>query len=251
MSQTSLEKSSQVLFQAAQKLNLHPRWLTDWGLISITVNGVEKYICMSKTVVNTQISAYLSANKSATRVILERHGLPNIPYLTPPNLEEAEAFFEEHHPLVAKPTMGQRAEGVQLIKTREELRQLDLSSLILEKYIAGPEFRYLVLQNQVIAVQQKLFDGELYAPDDSRRLSYFPLRWDPQLVDYALLVTKVLGLGFAAVDFKIDEWERPFVLEVNSAPALWRFEQPDEGPAVPVAEMLLKAVVDKMERELL
>ncbi len=251
MSQTSLGKSSQFLLQAAQKLNLQPKRLTDWGLMSITVNGVEKYICVSKTIVNTQISAYLSGNKSATRVILDRHGLPNIPYLTPQNLEEAEAFFEEYPPIIAKPTMGQRAEGVRLIKTREELTQLDLSPLILEKYIAGPEFRYLVLQNQVIAVQQKLFEGEIYTPNNSRRLSYFPLRWDPQLVDYALLVTKALGLGFAAVDFKIDESERPFVLEVNSAPALWRFEQPDEGPAVPVAEMLLKAVVDKMERELL
>lgn len=244
MSPSSLENSTKALFAAAEKLNLSPKWLTKWGLLSVQIKGIERYLFMSKSTVNTQISSYLSLNKHATRTILERHGLPNIPYATPQSLGELQHFFDEHQPIVSKPTLGQRAQSVRLIKTASDLANIELKSNIFEKYIEGPEYRYLVLQGKVIAVQQKVFDGELYQPKNSRRISYPQAEWAPQLVDIALKATAALGLGFAAVDFKQNVQGENFVLEVNSAPALWRFESPDEGPAVPVSEMLLTAMIE-------
>jgi len=249
--QTSLQKSTQALFSAAQRLKLRPEWITPWGLMSVHIHGIIKYLFISKTLINTQMSAYLSANKQATRAILALHHLPNIPYSTPTTHAELKDFFSQNHPIVAKPTMGQRAEGVRLIKVPSELAEIDLSGMIFEKYIHGPELRYLVLQGQIIAVQEKVFGGEMYTPENSKRTSVPPEKWNQKLVEMSLKTAEVLGLGFCAVDYKQDEDGKWLVLEVNSAPALWRFEKPDEGPAVPVSELLLKATIAEVERSLL
>lgn len=243
MSQTSLQKSSNALFSAAKRLKLAPEWITPWGLMSVQINGIEKYLFMSKTLLNTQISSYLSANKHATRAILGRHGLRNIPYCSPSTLSELASFFETHQPIIGKPTMGQRAEGILLVNEASELPKLPLSGMIYEKYISGPEVRYLVLQGQVIAVQQKIFETEIYSPENSKRVSFPPEEWDLELSEIAKKIARILELGFCAVDFKQDQDKKWFILEVNSAPALWRFEAPDEGPAVAVSELLLKAVI--------
>jgi len=211
--------------------------------MSIQIKGIERYLFMSKTLLNTQISSYLSANKHATRVILDRHGLRNIPYCSPATLNELATFFETHQPIIAKPTMGQRAEGILVINEAAELSHVPLSGMIFEKYISGPEVRYLVLKDQVIAVQQKVFETEIYSPENSKRVSFPPEEWNLELSQVAKKVANILELGFCAVDFKQDQDKKWYLLEVNSAPALWRFEEPDEGPAVAVSELLLKAIV--------
>lgn len=255
MSLSDLQQSTQALFSAAERLELYPKWITPWGLMSVQIHGIEKYLFMSKSLVNTQMGAYLSANKFATRTILGLHNLPNIPYAAPSNLAELQAFFDQHHPIVAKPTMGQHAEGVRLIKSASELANTPLSGQIFEKYIPGRELRYLVLQNRIIAVQEKVFTGEMYRPDGSTRISFPAEQWDAELSRISLKAANILGLGFCAVDFKQgklehDGGEKWYVLEINSAPSLWRFEKPEEGPAVQVSELLLKETIAVVEANL-
>lgn len=252
MSESSLQRSSAVLFAAAEKLQLEPKFATNYGLISVTYKGITKYIYVSKTLVNTQISAYLSTNKHATRTLLGLHNLPNIPYLTPQNSTELLHFFSEHKPIVMKPTMGQRAEGVRLLKTQaeiEELSPVELKGCIFEKYIVGKEVRYVILDNEVIAVQEKIYEGDVYSPTGSRRRALSGPEWKKELIEHALSATKILGLGFSAVDFKVNPQGEIFILEVNSAPALWRFEQPDEGEPTPVALLLLEATMKRWDTE--
>ncbi len=238
-------RSSQALFAAAEKLQLQPRWVTPYGLFVATRNNVALYFFASKTILNSQLASYLSTNKHATRVILEEHHLPNIPFCTPQSMEELETFFDQHHSIVCKPTLGQRAENVLLIKDKKELAKIQFEVNIFEKYIAGPEYRYLVLQGKVIAVHQKT--KELFSPGELQRISFPAKEWDPQLVQYALHACKVIGdLRFAAVDFKVNAQGEAFILEVNSAPAIWRFGAPDKGPAVPVAELLVQATLESL-----
>lgn len=247
MKPSSLQKSTTALFAAAQKLGLSPTLVTNYGLMTVIFKGIEQYLFVSKTIVNTQLAAYLTANKHATRTVLATHNLPNIPFLTPQSLSELAAFFEQHGQIVAKPTLGQRAEGVRMIRHQTELHQYSTAELknhIFEKYLAGRELRYLVLDDQVIAVQEKVYPGEIYQPGSSTRTSFARSAWDPQLLRDAVKICQVLGLGFGAVDFKVTD-QQYLVLEVNSAPALWRFEEPDQGPSVPVCQLLLEATMKR------
>ncbi len=247
---TSLQRSSQALFESAQRAQLSPHWLSDYGLMEVTFAGGKKLLFANKSELNSQLAAYLSANKHATRTVLHQYDLPNIPYCTPKTLAELESFFVQYQPVVMKPTMGQRAVGVELIKESESLPRTSFSGQIFEQYIRGKELRYLVLQSQVIAVHEKVFAGEIYQPSASQRVSYPQSSWDDQLVRTAVQACQVLGLEFAAVDFMIKTDGVALILEVNSAPALWRFESPDQGPAIAVCDLLLRATLLHWEEHL-
>lgn len=227
----------------ATALGLKPELLTEYGIIAIHPNNQERYVFYGTSVLNNQLASHLATNKHASRIILERHNLPNIPYCLPESESEALEFLKKHKMIIAKPTMGRRSRGIRLIQQADDFKKVNLRTHILEEYIEGRQMRYLVLQNEVIAVHEKVYKEAISRPKQTRRIAYEKKDWDDKIVRLSLLAATALGLNFAAVDFLIDNEARAYILEVNQSPSLLRFNFPDEGPPIDLVKIFLEATV--------
>ena len=130
---------------------------------------------------------------------------------------------------------------------QDQLNGIDLKSSLLEKFIEGEEYRVLVLQDKPIAFHRKFYTTPINDPEKVKRISYPKEKWNQEMVDLSRRCMKVLGLNFGCVDFMIDKEGKIFILEINSAPGLLRFEQPDQGPKVKIATMFLKETLKKFD----
>lgn len=235
--------TAELLFQCAQKMNLQPSWVSPNGLIAITVDGNEQYINLTRSPLNTATGVSISRNKYLTRLVLERNGIQNIPFMRPQTLEEATAFLEAHTKIIAKPVGGSGAHDIHIVTSATQLEGLAITGYILEKYILGQEFRYLVLNSKVIGVHRSEYGVSVAETRDLERISYPEETWDDSLIRSSLQITKILGLTFAAVDYLIDDLGQAHILEVNTTPGIKWFHAPSSGPVVDVARQFLEAIV--------
>lgn len=175
---------------------------------------------------------------------MQRHGLPNIPFTRVRTYDDALAFLAHHGKIIAKPTKGSGSNDIHIITSASQLKTLSLPKYILEKYIAGTEMRYLVLNDAVIAVHRSEYGTSVDKDRELQRISYPQNEWNQTLVDSSLQIAKILGLKFTAIDYMIDESGRTYVLEANSTPGLKWFHAPTSGPIVNVARLFLEALVE-------
>lgn len=236
-------ETAKILYKEAEKMGLHPVWLTNYGLFSIKVNGKLFYIFYSKCILNNSIGSYLAKNKHATRVILGLNNFLNIPFALPENKEEVKKFLKEHGTLVAKPTLGANSRGLRVINSLKDIKGINLLDYIFEKFIEGKEIRYLVLNNEVLSVHEKSFEGPITNPSAIKRISYPKEAWESEMTQTALSVAATLYLKFAAIDFLIDENGKAYILEVNSAPGLRFFQHPSSGPSLDIAKIFLEETI--------
>ncbi len=235
--------TSELLFRAAEKMGLQPSWLTFKGPFVVTIAGEEQYINFARSPLNSQVSASLAKDKYMTRLILERNGLPNIPFARPRTHAEAQLFLAKHKKIIAKPVNGSGARDINIITTDAQLLQLKITDYILEQYISGVEMRYLVLKDDVVGVHRSDYGVSVQATRALQRISFARKDWKPALVEMSRHITDTLGLKFAAVDYLIDDLGRVHVLEVNTAPGFKWFHAPSIGPSVDVARLFLEAIV--------
>lgn len=222
-------------------MDLGPKWLGDYGLVELVINGNKTYLFNSVTGLNTQLSSYLVNNKHTCRLVLEDNHLPNIPYLVDGTPQLVSEFFDIHKKVIAKPVLGSGSRNVEIISSSKKLRELELDGLILEKYIEGKQLRYLVLDNKVIAVHKREFETEIYHPEKGKRISLPARQWSGNLIELSTKITEVFSLRLAAIDIIIDSANTAYVLEINSAPGIYRFYFPDKGPSLNLAQLILKA----------
>ena len=230
-------------------MDLHPVWVTTRGVFVITIDGQERYINLTRSPLNSDASAALAKNKYITRRILERHHLPNIPFIRTRTASEAEAFLNLHGTIIAKPVTGAFARDIHLVTEQAQLTGLHLNQYILEKYIAGREFRFLVLNGKVIGVHRSEYGTSVAEDRSLERISYPQNEWDPVLVATSQRIASILNLNFAAIDFMIDASGRAYVLEVNTMPGLKWFHAPSSGPAIDVARLFLDSIVTSLRTE--
>ena len=237
--------ASQVLFLEAERLGYAPTWKMRDSLFSFQANGRTHFISYTRLHLNSQLGSWISTSKLATHIVLEENGVRTIPFRCPLTLEEALPFFAAHKPVVYKPMAGRQGREVILVTEQAEFEALTFSTqYLLEEYVPGPEYRYLVLQGKVLAVRRKDSDP---APDNRWRSLSTNLtqeEWDPAMAASAERIAGLLRLGFAAVDFIVNEAGEPLVLEANSMPGVRSFYQPDAGEPILVAEPLLKAIIE-------
>ncbi len=246
---SSFLDNSKLLFDKAHEMGLHPNWLHSYGLFSIKVGNKIGYVFAGTSMLNTHLSSYLTRNKHATRVILELHNLPNIPFAVPETLEDAQGFLKKHTNIIIKPTMGTGSQNVHLVTTLDDMKDLVLTDYIFEKYIQGEEMRYLVLNNNIIAVHKRILDGFIYNPMSDTHIALPRKQWDKQLIAIARDCLKALHLNFGAVDFIVDTKKNYFILEVNASPGLKWFKYPVSGPAIDIARLFLEATIEKISKE--
>lgn len=240
--------TAELLYHCAGQMGLQPSWVIPGGVFVIAVEGREIHINLARSPLNSDLGASLAKDKYLARLILGRHKLQNIPFARPATLLEAEVFLARYGKIIAKPVTGAGAQDVHIITSAAQLRNLSIAKYILEQYIAGPEMRYLVLGQEVIAVHQSEYGTSVEATRALRRISYHESEWDTGLVGMSLRIARILGLEFAAVDYLIDDSGRPYILEVNTMPGLKWFHAPSSGPAVDVARMFLTAILDQQPR---
>lgn len=235
--------TTELLFRRAQNMGLQPARITPSGLFAATINGREVYIKYACSPLNSAISASLAKNKYHTRLVLKRHGMPNIPFARPRTQDAAQEFLKAHGKIIAKPVAGSGARDVHIITQASQLHALNVRRYILEQYIAGTELRYLVLNNAIVAVHESQYDGSVSAKRPLKRISYTEDAWDESLITLSLQVAGALSLAFAAIDYLIDASGRVYVLEVNTAPGLKWFHAPTVGPPVDIAQLFLESIV--------
>ncbi len=235
--------TAELLFRSAHQMGLQPTWIVPNGLFAIVHNNVERYINSGRSPLNTHTSASLAKNKYATRLILARHSLPNIPFLKPHTLDEAVEFLGTYGTIIAKPVCGSGAHDIHIITRPVELKELRITQYILEKYVAGKEMRYLVLQGCILGVYQSEYGTSVDEHRPLQVISYPEATWDTSLVELSSRVCQVLGLRFAAVDYLITPEGSHYILEVNTTPDLKWFPAPSSGPPVDVASRFLEAFI--------
>lgn len=237
--QTDL-KSSQLLFEGAAKLGLNPVWETDYGLFSVKLPSQpdRQFFFHSSFNFNGELSRVLTRNKHFTRLILDQHLVNNIPYLLPQSRDQLQEFFKKHQPLICKPLLGKQSQGVKLIKTQKELEGCSLHLTFFEKYIKADEYRCLILQDEVIAMQRKLLKPTPANPWELHYINLEKQDWLQNLASEALRIAKIFQLGWAGIDFLVEESGRSWLLEVNSAPGFVKVHQPDEGESINVCSLV-------------
>ena len=241
--------TAELLFRSAQDMGLRPNWVIPNGLFAVLVNDQEHYVNFARSPLNSHTSASLARDKYLTRRILERHHLPNIPFARPVSPADAASFLRQYGKIIAKPVSGSGAHDIRIITAVRQLQALDITKYILEKYIAGQELRYLVLNGTVIGVHRSSYGTSVKEDRPLQRISYHPSVWDAVLVSSAIQVARILGLRFAAVDYLIDASGQAYILEVNTAPGLKWFHAPTSGPPIDVARQFLEAIFKDSEND--
>lgn len=241
--------SNELLYRCAQTMGLRPAWLKPGGVFVVNIAGKEQYIHGACSPLNSQANAAMAKNKYLTRLILQRNNLPNIPFARPRDHGVAQAFLNKHGKIIAKPVKGSGAQDINIVTNSMQLQALDITHYILEKYIAGQEMRYLVLNGSVVAVHESRYGTSVAADRPLERISYSQQDWDTELVETSLRTADTLGLRFAAIDYLTDATGRSYVLEVNTKPGLKWFHAPTSGPVIDVAHLFLESLLNEHLRE--
>jgi glutathione synthase/RimK-type ligase-like ATP-grasp enzyme len=236
-------ESAELLYNAAQAMGLEPTWITPKGMFAFDLNGSETYVNSSVSPLNPHAASSLARNKNLTRLVLERHGILNIPFLKTKDMADALAFLTAHQQIIAKPNRGSGSEDIHIITKASELQLLPISQYILERYIVGTEYRCLVLEGSVIAVHISEYGTSVAADRHLERYSLPEADWDERLVTTAIEASEAIGLQFAAVDFMMVATHNAYVLEVNSPPGLKWFHAPTSGPPVNIARDFLESLI--------
>ena len=130
-------------------------------------NRVEYVKQATKTSADTYITPLIMENKEVTKLILREHGI-NVPRSTSVNhLDEALKKYSKFHGrnIVIKPKSTNFGEGVLILKdlkSQESYRSAVAqalkydSSVMIEEFIKGREYRFLVVGDEVAAVMHRV-----------------------------------------------------------------------------------------------
>lgn len=134
------------------------------------------------------------------------------------------------HPLIMKPYMGWRGEGIQVIRHESDLSGLrqPSSPLLIQEYIenAGEDLRLYVAGDEVFGIR-KQFSRSSFAVDGE------PTPVSTEMRDLALRCGRVFGLRLYGIDV-IEGREGPRVVDVNYFPGY----KGVPGAAYPVAHCI-------------
>ncbi len=236
--------SSKLLFAEAERRGYQPQWLTEYGWFVFTVDGREVFGYQTKNFGNNQFATWLSDDKYAARLLMDRLQLPTIPYLFTEDFRAVEAFFDRYQPIIAKPVLGLQAKDVVLVKEKSQLALFELPTTIWERYVPGVEFRYFLVKGKVVAVQQQPLQPLPDRPWHKLRINLAEKEWNPELITMATTIQQQLRQAVLAVDFIQDEQGKIWLLELNSMPGLLPLAQPHQGEPVNLAPMLLDVLIE-------
>ena len=161
----SLELSTQILIKEALNRGIEVEVLDfNDNFIRLKKEGRIEYIKQAtRTSADTYISALIMENKDVTKKLLREKGIRVPAGALYNNIEDAIRSFDEYtgKDIVIKPNSTNFGESVSIITGgpaidvfRDSLKEAFISdnSVIVEEFIPGMEFRFLVIDNRVIGV---------------------------------------------------------------------------------------------------
>lgn len=159
-----LELSTQVVIRAAKKRGIEVRVLDDALNVIELTKGTKREVVKQGTITtkDNYLSYELMNDKSLTKLFLMRAGVSTPKGGRFTDLKEAEDFYREHkgESLVVKPARTNFGTGVSVVGRGEEKKFTVAmkrafthdSTVLVEEFIPGDEYRFLVIGGEVIAV---------------------------------------------------------------------------------------------------
>ena len=192
-------------------------------------------------VINLIDNVNLARNKFLTLVKIKNH-LYNIKVpktMEIKNLEDSKNIIQELGlPLVIKLNNGYGGEGISLIRNEIDLKhELKKISLKEESYIAQEAIMTSTCRDvRIVILNSKFFYSfERYNPNDFRSnkhqgggfKDYNPSK---DLINFAIKISKILGLDYCGIDFLFGESDTFYLCEVNTFPGFsYILKKYDEG----------------------
>ncbi|WP_028388301.1 cyanophycin synthetase [Legionella fairfieldensis] len=161
--ENKLGPSTEAIIKEAQSRNIPVTYNNYHSLITLGQGCRQKKIWATITSQTSSIGVDIAANKQLTKNILAANFIPVPDGVTVHSLEELEAAMNKiGFPLVTKPKDSNHGRGVSTnIVTKEKLlvgyhlaRQIS-EEVIIEKFISGSDYRFLLVDYKVVAVAQR------------------------------------------------------------------------------------------------
>ncbi len=179
------------------------------------------------------IPSAVSIDKDLTKRVLKSYGIPVPSGITLFKGDEIPKNLE--FPCIVKPARAGSSVGVFLVKGEGELPKALKeafsydSKVLIEEYLPGREVTVAVLRGRALPPVEIVPAGEFYdyeskyvsSSTEYRIPASLPKRLEERLKKLSERVYKVLECrGAIRVDFKLDNFNSPYVLEVNTIPGL-------------------------------
>jgi D-alanine-D-alanine ligase-like ATP-grasp enzyme len=164
-----LELSTQVIIKGALSRGIEVEVL-DWddNFIRLKKDNKIEYIKQAtKTSLDTYITPFIMENKEITKLILKEHGI-NVPEsMTVKQVDDATKNYRDlvGKDIVIKPKSTNFGEGVLILKNLKSQEELVSAvehaleydkSVMIEEFIEGKEYRFLVIGEEVVAVLHRV-----------------------------------------------------------------------------------------------
>ncbi|WP_321905609.1 D-alanine--D-alanine ligase family protein [Paraburkholderia tropica] len=184
---------------------------------------------------SSQLGSALAMDKDISKRLFEFAGIRTPTWLMVNSLSEA-VKHEIDYPLVVKPNRQGSTVGLSVVRSAGELKaaincaaKFD-SEIMLERFIAGRELTVGVLNGQALTVGEVLISADsVFGYVDKYSLGsvaeIFPAELPNSITieakELAVRAHHTLKLGhYSRVDFRLDDEERLWCLEVNSLPGM-------------------------------
>lgn len=155
---------NRLILNKAREMGIGCELLVDGCEDFLKLSLEHKQIIINKTRTHRLplIAGLLAKNKQACNLMLHEQGMPVPPHIVVAAMgEEAEAFLDQYRSIVVKPLDSSSSQGVTLdVRTLAELEAaIHLatqygSSILLQQYVIGTDYRVLIINEQVAAVNQ-------------------------------------------------------------------------------------------------
>jgi D-alanine-D-alanine ligase len=252
----SIDKTIQEIYRIKPEFifNLVETMDGDGRLVYIAP-AIFDHLLLRYTGCSTQAN-YITSNKMLSKNLMRLNGIPTagavsllgaIPegekkYIIKSLWEHASVGLDEHAPALLATSSE--------IKDRLNAHNLKGKEFFAEEYIHGREFNISMLQSGKIAEVLPLAEIKFHDyPGDKPRIVGYRAKWDTESFEYKHTVREfvdmeaesklcsklkeiclqcwdVFGLaGYVRVDFRVDDYGNPFVLEINTNPCI----SPDGG----------------------
>lgn len=188
------------------------------------------------------LASAIAMNKILTKELLIRNDIPTPPFTVVKKETKLISKFFEHinkkisFPVIVKPAKEGSAIGVYLSNNKKELVsaiQLGFkydNTLLIEKYIEGSELSVPILGNKVLPIIEiKPNLGKFYNYESKYKtggsMHIIPAQISKELYHKVSELTiksfKCIGAEvMARIDFRVDQKNNPYVLEINTIPGM-------------------------------
>lgn len=164
LEKTAYGPSTQAMIDKAKERGIPVLRLNDRNLVQLGHGVYQKRIEATVTSMTNLIAVDIASDKELTKKLLDDVGIPVPKGQVVDTAENAlEAVEDIGYPVVVKPLDGNHGKGVAIgIKNNEDLvlaferAQVYSDDVIIERYIKGRDHRILVVNNELIAVAERV-----------------------------------------------------------------------------------------------